>query len=32
VRAHPCYIELRNSLWEMLMQDLGNAQAQKAAP
>ena len=32
VRAHPCYIELRKSLWEMLMQDLGNAEAQKAAP
>ena len=32
VRAHPCYIELRNSLWEMLMQDLGNAEAPKAAP
>ena len=29
VRAHPCYIELRNSLWEMLMQDLGNAEAAK---
>jgi len=24
VRAHPRYIELRNSLWEMLMQDLGS--------
>jgi NitT/TauT family transport system ATP-binding protein len=23
VRAHPRYIDLRNSLWEMLMQDLG---------
>jgi NitT/TauT family transport system ATP-binding protein len=32
VRAHPCYIELRNSLWEMLMQDLGDAEAQRAAP
>ena len=27
VRAHPRYIELRNSLWEMLMQDLGNEES-----
>ena len=27
VRAHPRYIELRNSLWEMLTQDLDNERA-----
>jgi NitT/TauT family transport system ATP-binding protein len=27
VRAHPRYIELRHSLWEMLMQDLGNEES-----
>jgi NitT/TauT family transport system ATP-binding protein len=27
VRAHPRYIELRNSLWEMLMQDLGGEES-----
>jgi ABC-type nitrate/sulfonate/bicarbonate transport system ATPase subunit len=32
VRAHPRYIELRNSLWEMLMQDLSNAESKKAVP
>jgi NitT/TauT family transport system ATP-binding protein len=32
VRAHPCYISLRNSLWEMLMQDLGSQDAHRAAP
>lgn len=29
VRAHPRYIELRNSLWEMLMQDLGNEESER---
>jgi ABC-type nitrate/sulfonate/bicarbonate transport system ATPase subunit len=32
VRAHPRYIELRNSLWEMLMQDLGGNEAERAQP
>ncbi|MGH7873487.1 MAG: ABC transporter ATP-binding protein [Candidatus Binatia bacterium] len=32
VHAHPRYIELRNSLWEMLMQDLGSQGAQTVAP
>jgi ABC-type nitrate/sulfonate/bicarbonate transport system ATPase subunit len=27
VRAHPRYIQLRNSLWEMLMQDLGSEES-----
>ena len=29
VRAHPRYIELRNALWQMLMQDLGNGNNEK---
>jgi ABC-type nitrate/sulfonate/bicarbonate transport system ATPase subunit len=29
VRAHPRYIDLRNSLWEMLMQDLGNSNSER---
>ena len=29
VRAHPRYIELRNSLWEMLMQDLGTSNTER---
>jgi ABC-type nitrate/sulfonate/bicarbonate transport system ATPase subunit len=32
VRAHPRYIELRNSLWEMLMQDLGSEESGRNDP
>jgi len=32
VRAHPRYIELRNSMWEMLMRDLGNEEPARKYP